>query len=197
MPSAKTRPRQMGLKRLEGSFSGKVETGHARLRARVQEASGGGIVSYVLEATVLCFLLKLPTSLLARLLFPDSGPSLVRMLIEEGRLTPAAVVYVVLLAPAWETAVGQVAPVALVRRLGGSPALAVAASVTLFELMHSETPAEMLTVLPVGIVLGVTCLLWSERDWGTAYAVTAGVLVMHNAIAVGLPLAMLQAGNGL
>src|SRR5690606_13983732 len=172
-----------------------VDSLRGRLARRVQDAAAGGPWRYLVGATALCFAVKLPTSLLARAIFTDRDGSLVRLLVDEGRLTAAALGYIVLLAPGWETAVAQVVPITAVRRGGGGTGVALVASAAVFVALHAlDGAAEMLTLTPVGIVLAGTYMLWEERGWPTAFALTAGVLVMHNAVAVFLPLTLLRAG---
>ena len=58
-------------------------------------------------------------------------------------MTPLLAAYAVLLGPLWETAVGQVGPIAVGLFLN-RPKVGVAASVVLFELMHLEAgPADV------------------------------------------------------
>lgn len=145
---------------------------------------------FVGYATLLCFGLKIP--LVALLMAVGSSSDAPAGRLAEGLGLGRLLLEALVIAPLFETAVGQAAPIIGLMAFTGSIGAGIAGSMLAFTALHVGWGwhTAVLTLAPA-LVLAVVFAAQLRRGWGIAFGMTAAVHFLHNLISVGLPLAVL------
>lgn len=158
----------------------------------LERTRGYGFARFVLEMSALALLLRLPAvAVSVRLGIADDATTALDLL---ELYSPAALIALALIgAPVIETMLLQWFPIAGLRRVGASAAVAALVSATLFALLHFQSGwAAVIVHIPTGLVLAWSYLAWRHRTLGGALLATAAVHFLLNLLGVAAALASLM-----
>jgi membrane protease YdiL (CAAX protease family) len=153
-----------------------------------------GFGRFVAEMSALALVLRIPAVWLAVRLGVSEDATTALDLLEQYP-TELLVGLALVGAPIMETALFQWFPIALVRRVGGSAALAALVSALLFAALHFQSGmAAVLVHVPTGLVLAWSYLAFRHRSLGLALLAPAAVHFLLNLHALSFALRVLEAG---
>ena len=142
-------------------------------------------VKFILTMTVVAFVVKIGTYLAVALIGEYTGS---RLLLD---MTSEEVDYdfgiellygALIIAPVWETIVGQWVPIYISKILFKANWIAILLSSLFFAVLH-DTGA-ILTGFSVGVILAWSFLQKREKDRFEAFAITSAIHFCHNGLAL-------------
>lgn len=144
-----------------------------------------GFWRFVFEMVAVAMVLRVPAILLA-VAFGESGESVTVYDWERELGRTGLVVTAILIAPPLETLIAQWIPIRLIKRFGGSDAVAVLGSAALFGSLHrGQGTAAVMVMFATGLVLAWSLVVWYSRSRWRGILAPVLIHALLNAIAVG------------
>ncbi len=159
-----------------------------RLGGGLQRTRRYGWLRFLIEATLIALLLRIPVVWLGAPIVGDEARTAYDWLEDYGPLELFALA--VILGPILETALAQWAPIALGRRLFRREDHAIFLSAWIFAWLHFTQGALLVLIMfTTGLVLAWTFVVWRERGLWPAFLMTFAVHALLNSVALGAALA--------
>ena len=155
-----------------------------RIGAWLERTRRYGWLRFLIEATVIALLLRIPVVWLGVPVVGDEARTAYDWLADYS--TAELIVIAIIVGPILETALAQWAPIAMGRRLFQNDAQAVLISAWIFGWLHFNQGALlMLIMFTTGLVLAWTFVVWRARGLLQGFAMTFGVHALLNSVALG------------
>ena len=158
------------------------------VRAWLERTRRYGWLRFLIEATVVALLLRIPVVFLGTPIVGDEARTAYDWLDDYS--VSQLVLLAVVMGPILETAFAQALPILFGRRLFHSDTYAVLLSAWIFGWLHYGQGALLVLIMfTSGLVLAWTYLVWLARGKVQAFAMTFAVHALLNAVALGAALA--------